>query len=119
MTVEPLTPELADRFELPRGTEGVVITDVDPDGAAAETGLQPGDVIQKVNGRDVASTAELRDTLAKAIGQQARAVARQPRRSVEVRDSYAARGVSSTGSSPPSPSLHSAGREAGAPGRSS
>ena len=44
----------------------VVITSVDPDGAAADTGLQQGDVIQKVNGRDVASTGELRDALAKA-----------------------------------------------------
>jgi serine protease Do len=66
MTVQPLTPEVAERFELSRGTKGVVITDVDPDGVAAETGLRPGDVIQKVNGRDVASTAELRDSLAKA-----------------------------------------------------
>lgn len=66
MSVKPLTPELAEQFELSRGTKGVVITGVDPDGAAAETGLQPGDVIQKVNGRDVTSTTELRDTLAKA-----------------------------------------------------
>jgi serine protease Do len=65
MSVQPLTPELAERFELTRGTKGVVITAVDPDGAAADTGLQPGDVIQKVNGRDVTSTAELRDSLAK------------------------------------------------------
>jgi serine protease Do len=66
MSVQPLTPELAERFELTRGTKGVVITAVDPDGAAADTGLQPGDVIQKVNGRDVASATELRESLAKA-----------------------------------------------------
>ena len=66
MSVQPLTPELAEQFELKRGTRGLVITEVDPDGAAADTGLQPGDVIQKINGRDVASVAELRDTLAKA-----------------------------------------------------
>lgn len=65
MSVQPLTPELAERFELKGGTKGVVITGVDPDGAAADTGLQPGDVIQKVNGQDVTSTAELRDSLAK------------------------------------------------------
>ena len=66
MSVQPVTPELAEQFELKGATKGVVITDVDPDGAAADTGLQPGDVIQKVNGREVASTAELRDSLAKA-----------------------------------------------------
>jgi Do/DeqQ family serine protease len=66
MTVQPVTPQLAERFELKDTTSGLVITGVDPDGAAAETGLQPGDVIQKVNGRDVASATELRDSLAKA-----------------------------------------------------
>ena len=32
-------------------SEGVVITDVDPSGAAASAGLREGDVIQQVNGK--------------------------------------------------------------------
>jgi Do/DeqQ family serine protease len=60
LNAEPLTPALADRLELPRTTRGVVVTDVDPSGEAAAGGLQQGDVIQKVNGKDVTTVAELR-----------------------------------------------------------
>jgi serine protease Do len=60
MIVEPLTPSLAQRLEVPRSTEGLAVTDVDPDGAAAAAGLQEGDVIRQVNGKSVRSAAELR-----------------------------------------------------------
>jgi len=39
------------------------VTDVDPSGVAAEAGLQPGDVVKRVNGRDVRSVPELRAAL--------------------------------------------------------
>jgi Do/DeqQ family serine protease len=60
MTVQPVTPELAERLDLPRQTRGVVITDLDPTGQAASAGLREGDVIQQVNGKPVASGDELR-----------------------------------------------------------
>ena len=60
MAIEPLTPQIADRLELDREVEGVVITDVDPSGAAASAGLRAGDVIQQVNGRTVRSTEQVR-----------------------------------------------------------
>jgi serine protease Do len=63
MTVQPLTPDLAERLELPRGAKGVAIADVDPDGAAAAAGLQQGDVIEKVNGQAVATAEQLRSAL--------------------------------------------------------
>ena len=63
MTVEPLTPELAARLNLERNTKGVVITDVDPAGAAASAGLRQGDVIQQVNGKSVDDADDLRDAL--------------------------------------------------------
>ena len=53
MTVQPLTPEVARELELTGRREGVVIREVDPDGAAAAAGLQPGDVIVQVNGQAV------------------------------------------------------------------
>ena len=37
------------------GSEGVVVTNVDPDGIAAEHGLKTGDVILEVAGKKVAS----------------------------------------------------------------
>jgi serine protease Do len=63
MAVEPLTPQLADRLELDRDLEGVVITNVDPAGAAASAGLREGDVIQQVNGRSVRSVEQVREGL--------------------------------------------------------
>ena len=66
MVIEPLTPQLADRLELDRDAEGVVITDVDPSGAAASAGLREGDVIQQVNGRSVRSTEQVRAGLESA-----------------------------------------------------
>jgi serine protease Do len=63
MTVEPLTPELAARLDLERNAKGVVITDVDPAGAAASAGLRLGDVIQQVNGKSVDDADDVRDAL--------------------------------------------------------
>jgi serine protease Do len=63
MTVEPLTPELAARLNLDRDVRGVVITNVDPSGAAASAGLRQGDVIQQVNGKTVDDAGDVRDAL--------------------------------------------------------
>ena len=63
MSVEPITPEIARQLELDRNTKGVVISDVDPEGAAASAGLREGDVIQQINGRPVRSTEEVRSAL--------------------------------------------------------
>jgi serine protease Do len=48
------------------GSKGVVVTAVDPDGPAAEHGLQSGDVILDVGGKSVGSVADLRSALAEA-----------------------------------------------------
>jgi Do/DeqQ family serine protease len=63
MTVEPLTPEVAAQLELGRNVKGVVITGVDPSGAAASAGLREGDVIQQVNGKSVDDADDVRDAL--------------------------------------------------------
>ncbi len=51
VAVEPLTPQLANRLEVPRDIDGVVVTDIDPDGRAADAGLREGDVIRQVDGK--------------------------------------------------------------------
>jgi len=66
ITVAPLTPDLAAQLNLPRGTEGVVIQSVDPNGPAAQAGLQAGDVIQQVNRQPVRSPEDIRGLLAKS-----------------------------------------------------
>src|SRR5262249_34930961 len=49
VSVAPLTPELARRYKLPASAKGIVVQDVNPDGRAADAGIQAGDVIEKVN----------------------------------------------------------------------
>jgi serine protease Do len=48
------------------GSEGVVVTDVDPDGVAAERGFKPGDVILEIAGKKVASPVEVRNAVSDA-----------------------------------------------------
>jgi len=43
--------------------EGVVVTNVDPDGPAAERGFKPGDVILEVGGKAVSTPADVRNAL--------------------------------------------------------
>jgi serine protease Do len=50
MTLHDLTPDLAGRLELPRGTKGAVVMDVEAGEAAENAGLSQGDVIVEVNG---------------------------------------------------------------------
>ncbi len=63
LAVEPLTPQLANRLQVPRDTDGVVVTGIDPDGRAADAGLREGDVIRQVDGKAIRSAAELRSAL--------------------------------------------------------
>jgi Do/DeqQ family serine protease len=60
VTVEPVTPDSANRLGLRRGTQGVVVTDVEAGSAAADAGIQPDDVILEVNHQAVKSGADLR-----------------------------------------------------------
>ena len=61
--VTPLTPETASRFRLPTDKQGLVVTDVDPSGPAADAGLQQGDLIEQANRRPVKSIEDLRAAL--------------------------------------------------------
>jgi serine protease Do len=47
--VANLTPEMADRLQIPRSSQGVVITGLEPDSPAQKGGLQTGDLILAVN----------------------------------------------------------------------
>jgi serine protease Do len=50
MSVQTLTPALAQQLELPRSAQGVVVSSVEAGEAAEEAGLQRGDLIGSVNG---------------------------------------------------------------------
>ncbi len=62
MAVKPLTPELAQQAGVD-ADRGLFVSEVDPDGPAAEAGIQSGDVITQVNGKKVGSRAELKAAL--------------------------------------------------------
>lgn len=64
IVVQPLTPQVAERVGLPRSTTGLLITDVDPAGPAADVGIHSGDVIARVNDRQVRSRADLQAAVA-------------------------------------------------------
>jgi serine protease Do len=57
----------ADRYD--SDAKGVIITAVDPDGVAAQQGLEEGDVILNVNGSAVSSPSQVRQALADAKSQ--------------------------------------------------
>jgi serine protease Do len=58
MTVRKLTPEMADRLEVPSG-KGVIVQDVKPGSFAEDVGLGRGDVILEVNKQAVNSEEEM------------------------------------------------------------
>jgi serine protease Do len=59
LSLTPVTPELAQRVNLPPGARGVVVTAVDPNSDAAERGLQRGDLVMSVNNRPVTTAAQV------------------------------------------------------------
>ena len=56
---QPVTASVAPGLGLKAGTRGALVAAVAPDSPAARGGLQPGDVVQAVDGRSVASPHEL------------------------------------------------------------
>jgi serine protease Do len=65
LAVEPLTPQTARQLGIDAG-DGLLVTNVDPAGPAADAGFRRGDVIQEVDGNKVESAAALRRQLASA-----------------------------------------------------
>jgi len=57
LTLEPLTDRMAKQLGLD-STSGLVVTDVDPTGPAAEAGIDQGDVILEINRKAVTSVAD-------------------------------------------------------------
>ncbi len=58
VSVQTITPPLATGLHLPQD-EGVVVSDVDPDGPAADAGLQAGDVVLSLNGKPMENARQL------------------------------------------------------------
>jgi serine protease Do len=68
ISVEPVTPSVAQQLQLPQGMRGLVVTDVTPGGPAWETLIDDPqrngpDIILSVEGKPVRTEAELRNAL--------------------------------------------------------
>jgi serine protease Do len=66
ITVENVTARMAQQLGLPATAAGVVVTNVDPAGKAADSGLKRGDVIQEVNHKPVRNTADFESAMRNA-----------------------------------------------------
>ncbi|MBV8068436.1 MAG: Do family serine endopeptidase [Acidobacteriaceae bacterium] len=68
ITVEALTPDIAQQAGVPASTKGVVVTNVDQASPAAEAPLQQGSVIIGVDRHPVATVGEFRRLMSAAQG---------------------------------------------------
>lgn len=66
LDLKPLTPEDSQKLRLPEDVKGLVVIDVDPNGAAAEEGISRGDVIMEVNRKPVSTLDEMQAALEKS-----------------------------------------------------
>jgi S1-C subfamily serine protease len=60
ISTQDLTPALVEAFGL-KHNKGAVITSVDEDSPAGKAGLQPGDILIKINDRDVKNASDVRN----------------------------------------------------------
>jgi serine protease Do len=58
LTLQPLTPAMAERNGLDANDEGVLVTRIDPTGDAANAGIRQADLIQEVNRQPVKTVVE-------------------------------------------------------------
>jgi len=71
ITVEPLTPEIAQQIHASPNLHGVVVDDVDQGSSAADSGIGQGDVITSVNRKPVNSVADFKRLMNEANGKSA------------------------------------------------
>ena len=64
-TVVGVNDDAAKKYHIATGKGGVVITDVDQNGLASQAGLNPGDVIKQVNGKNVDSPEAAKKAMSK------------------------------------------------------
>ena len=63
--VHSVTPELEKEYGLKEGAQGVVVTSVEPESPAAEAGINPGDMITRVNEDSITSLGDFQKAMEK------------------------------------------------------
>ncbi len=61
--IESVTNDNRKQYSIPSGASGAVVTSVEPGTPAAKAGIQPGDVIEQIGDRKVASASALREAM--------------------------------------------------------
>lgn len=67
LSISPLSPELRQRYRLDDAVTGVVVTNIDRNGDAAEKGLRAGDVLLEINQRTVSTTVDVKTAVENAL----------------------------------------------------
>jgi serine protease Do len=80
MSLQPLTDDAKSQLNLDAGASGVLVNSVTPGGNADESGIQAGDLIERVNGAKVTSPDQLVAALRAAEQQNRQAVSLLVRR---------------------------------------
>jgi serine protease Do len=65
MTLDPITPDIARRLDLPPNEGAAIVSDVDRDSPAGNAGIAPGDVILEVNRQKVNTVTQVTRELQK------------------------------------------------------
>ncbi len=68
LSLQPVTPETAKQLGLTGDSGGLVVTDVDQNGVAAEAGIARGDVVLEINRQSVDSVEAVQSALNSAGG---------------------------------------------------
>lgn len=68
LTLQPLTPQVGRQLGITGNFDGLIVTDVDPSGAAAESGISRGDVIMEINRQPVKTLEDVQSALGNAGG---------------------------------------------------
>ncbi len=61
LKLSSLTPPLREKYQFDKGAKGVVVTDVEANGLAAEKGIRAGDLIIEINKEEVSSPSQVID----------------------------------------------------------
>jgi serine protease Do len=75
LALAPLSPDMREQLDVPDGTKGAVVQNVQPGSPAEAAGLQPGDVIVGVGNHAVTSPAEAAKAIRNALSGSEHALA--------------------------------------------
>jgi len=64
VNIQDITPEMVKSLKLEKGTKGVIVANILPDGPADKAGIEQGDIISRYDGKKIESVVQLRNLVA-------------------------------------------------------